>query len=94
LNDVTTKHVHGQSDDVPEKGLDDPLDLVFGAILETPLDEKVAEAVDHEGVTLTDDGVDDLMFLDGCSELELLLEEEGSLLVALTDNLFNDVLPR
>jgi hypothetical protein len=73
---MTAKHVHGQSNDVPEEGLDDALDLVFGAVFETALDEKVAEAVDHEGVALTDDGVDDLVFLDGCSEFELLLEKE------------------
>lgn len=91
---MTTKHIRRQSDDIPEKGLDNTPDLVLCAVLETALDEKVAKPVDHEGMALTDDGVDDLVFLDGCSELEFLLEEEGGLLVALTHNLFNDVLPR
>jgi hypothetical protein len=44
---MTTKHVRRQGDDIPEKGLDDAPDLVLCTVLETALDEKVAEAVDH-----------------------------------------------
>ena len=89
---MTTKHVHRKIDDISPDGSRDSIDLILCAVFETSLHEKVAESVDHEGVTLTDDGVDDFVFLGGGCEFEFLLEEEGGLLVALDNDFFNDSL--
>ncbi len=62
-------------------------------MLEASLDKEIAESVDHERVGLGDDGLDDLVLLLRSADLELLLEEDRSLLVVVADNLVNDVLP-
>lgn len=62
-------------------------------MLETALDEKVAEAVDHERVGLGNNSLDNFIFLLGGAHLELLLKEDRCLLVVVAHNLVNDVLP-
>lgn len=62
-------------------------------MLEATLDEEIAEAVDHKRIRLVDDSVDDLKLLVGCGDLELLLKEDGGLLIVVADNLVDDVLP-
>lgn len=62
-------------------------------MLEAALDQEVSKAVDHEGVCLSNNGLDDLVFLLRSSDLELLLEENGSLLVVVADDLVDNVLP-
>ena len=62
-------------------------------MLEAPLDQKVSEAVDHKRVGLRNDCFDDLILLIGRANLELLLEEDGCLLVIVADDLVDDILP-
>ena len=42
-------------------------------MLEAALDQEVTEAVDHEGIGLVDDGLDNVKLLLGSADLELLL---------------------
>lgn len=60
------------------------------AVFETTLDEKVTETVDHEWMTVSDDSVDDFVFLGLRCDFELLLQEERRLLITLTNDFFND----
>lgn len=62
-------------------------------MLEAALDQEVSEAIDHERVSLSNNGLDNLVFLLRSSDLEFLLEENGGLLVVVADNLVNNVLP-
>ena len=62
-------------------------------MLEAALDEEVAKSVDHEWVGLTDNCFNDFVFLLSCSDLELLLKENGRLLIIAADNLIHDVFP-
>jgi hypothetical protein len=62
-------------------------------MLEAALDEEISKAIDHEWVCLSNDGFDNFVFLLRSSDFELLLEEDGSLLVVVADNLVDDVLP-
>ena len=93
LDDVAAEGVHAESDDIAMNSLCDSNDLVRGAMLEAALDKEVAEAVDHQRVCLVDDGLDDLELLLSCANLELLLQEYGSLLIIVADDLVDDVLP-
>lgn len=93
LDDMTTKGIHAQSDDVAVDGVRDSDDLVWSAVLEASLNQEVAETIDHERISLTDDGLDDLVLLLCSADLELLLQEDGCLLVIVADDLIDNVLP-
>lgn len=62
-------------------------------MLEATLDEEVAETVDHKWVGLVDDGLNDLELLLRCAKFQLLLKEDGSLLVIAAHDLVDDVAP-
>lgn len=62
-------------------------------MLEASLDQEVSEAIDHERVSLSNNGLDNLVFLLRSSDLEFLLEENGGLLVVVADDLVDNVLP-
>ena len=62
-------------------------------MLEAALDEEVSEAIDHERISLLDNGIDNLKFLFWSAHLELLLQEDGSLLIVVAHDLVHDVLP-
>lgn len=93
LHDVAPERIHAERDHVPMDGVCDSSDLLNCAMLETTLDKKIAEAVDHERIGLVDDGFDNVKLLFGCSKLQLLLQKYGSLLVIVTHNLVDNVLP-
>jgi hypothetical protein len=57
------------------------------------LDEKIAETVEHERVGLSNNGIYDSEFLLGRAHLELLLQENRSLLIVATHDLVDNVLP-
>jgi hypothetical protein len=44
-------------------------------------------------MSLKNDGVHNLVLLIGCTDLKLLLKKDGRLLVIVTHNLIDDVLP-
>ena len=62
-------------------------------MLKATLDKKVAKPVDHQGISLGDDSFYDFVLLLDGTHFELLLQEDRSLLIVVTDNLVNDVLP-
>lgn len=62
-------------------------------MLKAALDEEVAEAVDHERIGLLNDGLDDLILLLLGADLQLLLQEDGGLLIVAVDDLVDNVLP-
>lgn len=62
-------------------------------MLEAALDQEVSKAVDHEGVCLSNNGLDNLVLLLRSSNFELLLKENRSLLVVVADDLVDNVLP-
>lgn len=91
LDNVAAKRVHGQAERVATNSLSNADDLLRRPMLEAALDQKVSEAVDHQGVRLRDNGLDDIVLLLGGSHFELLLEKDGRLLVVVANNLVNDV---
>jgi hypothetical protein len=93
LDDMATKSIHAQSKSVATYSLSDSDDLIVSTMLEAALHEEIAEAIDHQSISLGDDCLDDLVLLLGCAYLELLLKEDGRLLVVVADDLVYDVLP-
>lgn len=93
LNDVTAERVHREVEGIAPDGLCNLYDLLRCAVLETALDKEVPEAIDHQRIGLGDNGFDDVILLLRRANLELLLEEDGRLLIVVTDNLVDDVFP-
>lgn len=62
-------------------------------MFEAALYQKVAKAIYHQRVSLCNDGLDNLEFLFHGANLELLLQENGSLLVVIADDFVDDVFP-
>ncbi len=93
LNDVAAERVHAERQYIAVNGVGDRDNLLGSAMLEAALDKEVAEAVDHQGVCLVDNGLNDLKLLLRSTDLELLLKEDGGLLIVVADYLVHDVLP-
>lgn len=93
LDNVASKGVHGQAQGIATDGFSDLDDLLRGTVLEAALDEEVAEPVDHERIGLGNNGLDNLVLLLGCADLELLLQEDRCLLIIVADDLVDNVLP-
>lgn len=93
LNDVASERIHGEVQGITTNSLSDLNDLLRSAMLEAALDQEVSEAIDHEWIRLSNNRLDDIVLLLCGTDLELLLKEDGGLLVVVADNLVNDVLP-
>ena len=93
LNNVAAKRIHAQVEGVAANSTGDGNDLLRSAVLKAALNQEVAEAVDHERIGLVDDGLHDLILLLLGADLELLLQEDGGLLVVAVDDLVDNVLP-
>lgn len=93
LNDVAAKWIHAQRDDIAMNSVSNGDNLVRRAMLEASLNKEVAKTIDHERVCLIDDGLHNLELLFSRADLELLLEEDGSLLIVVAHNLVDDVFP-
>lgn len=93
LYNVTTERVHAESNHIAVDCVRNSNDLVRSTMFEASLDKKVTETIDHQRVCLRHDRLDDLELLLSCADLELLLEEDACLLVIVTDDLVDNVLP-
>lgn len=93
LNDVATEGIHRQVEGVATDGFGNLDDLLWSAVLEAALNEKVAKTIDHERIGLGNDRLDNIVLLLRGADLELLLKEDGRLLVVVADDLVNNVLP-
>jgi hypothetical protein len=93
LDDVAAEGIHTQSESISTNGLRDSNDLLRSTVLEAALHQEVAEAIDHQWVSLGDDCLDNLILLLWCTDFELLLQEDGCLLIVVTDNLVDNILP-
>jgi hypothetical protein len=62
-------------------------------MLEAALDQEVTESVDHERVGLSDNGLDNVILLIWRTYLELLLKEDRGLLIIVTDDFVDYILP-
>jgi len=93
LYNMAAKWIHAELQGVASDGIGDGNDLLGCTMLEATLDEKVAEAVDHELISLGDDSLDKLKLLLWRRHLQLLLQEDRCLLVVAANNLVDNVLP-
>lgn len=93
LHHVATKRIHRQVECIAADGLGNLDDLLWSTVFKTALNQEVAKPVDHQRVGLRNNGLNNVVLLLGSSNLQLLLQEDGGLLVIVADNLVNDVLP-
>ena len=93
LNDVASEGVHAQAQCVATDGVCNRDDLVWCSMLEASLYKEVSESIDHQRVGLSNDCLNDFEFLLDRADLELLLQEDRSLLVIVANDLVNNVLP-
>lgn len=90
---MAAKRIHRQAEGVSTNGLSNLDDLLGSSVLEATLNQKVSEAVDHQRMGLKDNGIHNLILLVGRTDLKLLLEKDGGLLIVVANNLVNNVLP-
>lgn len=93
LDDVTAEGIHAEGKHIAVDGVGDGNDLLRCAMLEAALNEEVTETVNHERIRLVNDGADNLELLLSSADLELLLQEDGGLLIVAANNFVHDVLP-
>jgi hypothetical protein len=93
LDDMATECIHAQCNSVTSDGVGNSLDLFRGAVLKASLDEKVSKSVNHKLISLSNDSIHDGMLLIGCTDLKLLLQKNGCLLIVIANNLIDDILP-
>jgi len=62
-------------------------------MLKTALNEKVAESVYHQRIRLADNCLDNVVFLFSRTHFELLLQENGRLLIVVANYLVHNVFP-
>lgn len=93
LDNVAAKGIHAEGQHIAVDGVGNGDDLLWSAMFEAALNEEVAEAIDHQRVCLINNGADDLKLLLSGADFELLLKEDGSLLVVTAHDLVHDILP-
>lgn len=93
LDNVATKCIHGEIQSITPNSFGNLDDLLRCAMLKATLDQKVAKTVNHEWISLGNDCLDNIILLLSGTDLELLLEEDRSLLVVVANDLVNNVLP-
>ena len=62
-------------------------------MLETTLHEEISEAIDHQRISLSNNSFNDLVLLLHRADFELLLQEDGGLLVVVANDLVDDIFP-
>jgi hypothetical protein len=93
LNHMTAESIHGQIQGIATNRLCNFDYLFRGAIFETPLNEEVAKAIDHQWISLGNNGLYNVILLLRSTDLQLLLEEYGCLLIVVAHNFIHDILP-
>ena len=93
LDDMATESVHAQANGVVADMSSKGNDLIIVAILKATLDKEVAKAIAHQLKTASRDGLHDVVLHIWRTKLELLLEEDRSLLIVLGDNAIDDDIP-
>jgi len=93
LDNMTAERIHAQSKSVAADRIGNGDDLIRCTVLEASLNEEVPKAVDHERVCLSDDSINNVTLLLGGGDFELLLQENGGLLIVALHNLVDNELP-
>ena len=93
LHDMAAKCIHGEIQGVASDGFSNLDDLLGSSVLKAALNQEVSEAVDHQWISLSDNRLNNVILLLGCADLELLLQEDRSLLIIVANDLVNNVLP-
>ena len=93
LDHMATKGIHGEIQGIATDSISNLYDLLRSSMLEATLNQKIAKAINHERIGLSNNGFDDIILLLCSTNFELLLEENRSLLVIIANNLVDNVLP-
>ena len=75
LNHMAAKGIHAESKSISSDRVGNGDDLVNCAMFEAALDEEITEAIGHERISLSNNGLNDFVLLVLCAKLELLLEK-------------------
>ena len=93
LNNMASKSIHTETQGVTTDSVGDSDDLLRRSMLEAALHEEIPEAIHHQWVSLSDNGLDDFILLFNSADFEFLLKEYRRLLVIVAHDLVNDILP-
>lgn len=93
LDDMATESISAEANSVVLDVGSEAHDLIVIGALEDALDEEVAEAIAHQLETTTDDAVNDRVLESWFRVLDLLLEEDGGLLIVAGDDFVDNQIP-
>lgn len=93
LDDVASERVHAQAQCAAFDCIGNGDNLLSRSMLEAALNEEIPKPIHHERIGLAGNRFDDLVFLFRCANLELLLQENGCLLVVTADNFVHNIFP-
>ena len=93
LDDVTAESIHGEVQSVTPNGFSNLDNLLRNSVFKAALNQEVAKAIDHQWIGLSSNCLNDVILLLSRTNLELLLQEYGSLLIIVAHNLINNILP-
>lgn len=75
LDHMAAKWVHTEAQCIPLYRVSNRNNLLGGSVLKAALNQEIAETVDHEGVSLMCNGLDNVVFLFSGPNFEFLLQE-------------------
>jgi hypothetical protein len=93
LNNVASKSIHGEIQGIATDGLSDLNHLLWCSVFEAALHEEIAKTVNHQCISLSNNSLDNIKLLLIGANFELLLKEDGSLLIVIANDFVNNVLP-
>lgn len=93
LNDVAAECIHGEIQCIASNSFGNLDNLLWSTVFEATLNKEVAKAINHQGVGLSNNGLDNIVLLLGGTNLEFLLKKDRCLLIIIANNLIDNVLP-
>lgn len=89
---MASKRIHREAEGVTTNGFSNLDNLLRRSVLKAALNQKVSKAIDHQRIGLGSNRLDNVILLIRGAHFELLLEEDGCLLVVAADDLVNNIL--
>jgi hypothetical protein len=93
LDDMASKSIHREIQGITTDSLCNLNDLLRCSVFEATLHEEIAKTVNHQCISLSNNGFDNVELLLISANFKLLLKEDGCLLVIIANDFVNNVLP-
>lgn len=76
LDDMTAESIHGEIESITTDSFCNLDYLFWSTVLKTSLNQKVTKTVDHQRISLGNNGLNNIILLLGGTDFKLLLQED------------------